>query len=81
VLVIEHHLDMIKSADWVIDMGPEGGKLGGLVIAQGTPEDVANTPGSFTGQYLRPLLPATQPMQAAVAEHDQRLLAPSHPAV
>jgi excinuclease ABC subunit A len=56
VLVIEHNLDVIKTADWLIDLGPEGGSGGGLVIAEGTPEDVANTPGSYTGHFLRPLL-------------------------
>ena len=56
VLVIEHNLDVIKTADWLIDMGPEGGSRGGLVIAEGTPEDVANDPASYTGQYLAPLL-------------------------
>jgi excinuclease ABC subunit A len=56
VIVIEHNLDVIKSADWVIDMGPEGGSGGGLVIAEGTPEAVAATPGSFTGDFLRPVL-------------------------
>jgi excinuclease ABC subunit A len=56
VIVIEHNLDVIKSADWVIDMGPEGGHGGGLVIAEGTPEAVAATPGSFTGEFLRPVL-------------------------
>jgi excinuclease ABC subunit A len=53
VIVIEHNLDVIKSADWVIDMGPEGGSGGGQVIAEGTPEDVAESPESFTGEYLR----------------------------
>src|SRR6185295_10247503 len=56
VMVIEHNLDVIKSADWLIDMGPEGGNGGGLVIAEGTPEMVATTPGSFTGEFLRPVL-------------------------
>lgn len=56
VIVIEHNLDVIKCADWVIDMGPEGGKAGGLVIAQGTPEQVAAVPESYTGQYLKALL-------------------------
>lgn len=56
ILVIEHNLDVIKTADWIIDMGPEGGDLGGRVIAQGTPEEVAKTKGSYTGQYLGPLL-------------------------
>ena len=52
VVVIEHNLDVIKSADWVIDMGPGGGKFGGRVIAQGSPEEVAQVDGSFTGEYL-----------------------------
>jgi excinuclease ABC subunit A len=56
VIVIEHNLDVIKSADWVIDMGPEGGSGGGLVIATGTPEEIASTPGSYTGDFLRPVL-------------------------
>jgi excinuclease ABC subunit A len=56
IVVIEHNLDVIKTADWVIDLGPEGGDGGGLIIATGTPEDVAATRGSFTGEYLKPLL-------------------------
>ena len=56
VIVIEHNLDVIKSADWIIDMGPEGGSGGGTVVVEGTPEDVANCSGSHTGQYLKPLL-------------------------
>jgi len=58
VVVIEHNLDVIKTADWVIDMGPEGGAGGGRVVATGTPEDVAASEASFTGRYLRPLLAA-----------------------
>ncbi|WKK61464.1 excinuclease ABC subunit UvrA [Corynebacterium sp. P3-F1] len=57
VLVIEHNLDVIKCADWIIDMGPEGGSGGGTVVAQGTPEDVAAVEGSFTGQFLAEILP------------------------
>jgi len=57
VLVIEHNLDVIKCADWIIDMGPEGGSGGGTVVAQGTPEDVAKVDGSFTGQFLADVLP------------------------
>jgi len=56
VLVIEHNLDVIKSADWIIDLGPEGGAGGGEIIAVGTPEQVANIEASYTGQYLKPLL-------------------------
>jgi excinuclease ABC subunit A len=56
VLVIEHNLDVIKSADWVIDLGPEGGSGGGLVVAEGSPEDVAKVKGSHTGRYLAPIL-------------------------
>jgi excinuclease ABC subunit A len=56
VLVIEHHLDVIKTADWVIDLGPEGGKNGGTIVAQGTPEDIAGCEHSYTGQHLRHVL-------------------------
>lgn len=56
MIIIEHNLDVIKSADWLIDMGPEGGLGGGLVVAAGTPEDIAKHPDSFTGTYLRTLL-------------------------
>jgi excinuclease ABC subunit A len=56
VLVIEHNLDVIKTSDWIIDMGPEGGSRGGTVIAEGTPEEVAAHPDSYTGQFLAPLL-------------------------
>jgi excinuclease ABC subunit A len=59
VVVIEHNLDIIKSADWLIDLGPEGGDRGGQVIVEGTPEQVAATPESYTGQFLAPLLLAT----------------------
>ena len=56
VLVIEHNLDVIKTADWIIDMGPEGGDGGGRIIAEGTPEVVAKVKGSYTGKFLGPLL-------------------------
>ncbi|HET9691324.1 MAG TPA: excinuclease ABC subunit UvrA, partial [Acidimicrobiales bacterium] len=56
VLAIEHNLDVIKTADWIIDMGPEGGDGGGTVVCEGTPEQVAKTPGSHTGEFLAPLL-------------------------
>ena len=56
VIVIEHNLDVIKAADWIIDMGPEGGSGGGRVVAEGTPEDVARVEGSYTGQFLKEML-------------------------
>ncbi len=56
VVVIEHNLDVIKTADWIIDLGPEGGDKGGTVIAEGTPEQVAKTAGSYTGEVLKPVL-------------------------
>jgi excinuclease ABC subunit A len=58
VIVVEHNLDLIKAADWLIDLGPEGGAAGGRIIAEGTPEQVAETPGSFTGACLRRVLAA-----------------------
>jgi excinuclease ABC subunit A len=57
LLVIEHNLDVIKQADWLVDLGPEGGEAGGEIVATGTPEQVAEVDGSFTGQYLRKVLP------------------------
>jgi excinuclease ABC subunit A len=58
VLVIEHNLDVVKTADWVIDLGPEGGSGGGRVVVTGTPETVAGEPASWTGQFMAPLLDA-----------------------
>ncbi|HSM30901.1 MAG TPA: excinuclease ABC subunit UvrA, partial [Woeseiaceae bacterium] len=65
IVVIEHNLDVIKTADWVIDLGPEGGDGGGEVIASGTPEDVAGNARSFTGEYLKPLLREPRARQRA----------------
>ena len=56
VVIVEHHLDVVKSCDWVIDLGPEGGVRGGMIIAQGTPEDVVSVEESHTGRHLRELL-------------------------
>jgi excinuclease ABC subunit A len=56
IVIIEHNLDVIKTADWIIDLGPEGGNNGGTVVATGTPEDIANHPTSYTGRYLKPIL-------------------------
>ncbi len=64
VLVIEHNLDVIKCSDWVIDMGPEGGFRGGLVVAEGTPEDVAKVAASYTGQFLAPMLATNRKVTA-----------------
>ena len=68
VLVIEHNLDVIKQADWIVDLGPEGGEAGGEVIATGTPEQVAKVERSYTGQFLRDLLPAPAPAKRARAK-------------
>jgi excinuclease ABC subunit A len=66
VVVIEHNLEVTKTADWIIDLGPEGGDGGGTIVAAGTPEDVAGVAASHTGQYLKPLL-RKQPARAAKA--------------
>ncbi|MCW2935171.1 MAG: uvrA 3, partial [Actinomycetia bacterium] len=60
VIVIEHNLDVIKTADWIIDMGPEGGSGGGTIVVTGTPEKVATDDKSYTGQFLKPLLAAAR---------------------
>jgi excinuclease ABC subunit A len=65
MIVIEHNLDVIKQADWIVDLGPEGGDAGGEIIAVGTPEDVAAVEGSSTGQFLRGVLPAVEAIAAA----------------
>ena len=56
VVVIEHNLDVIKTADWIVDLGPKGGNQGGEIIATGTPEDVAEVAGSHTGRFLKQML-------------------------
>ncbi len=56
VIVIEHNLEMIKCADWIIDLGPEGGEHGGKIVGAGTPEEIVHLANSFTGKFLRPLL-------------------------
>src|SRR5690348_1697002 len=68
VIVIEHNLDVIKTSDWIIDMGPEGGAGGGTMVAAGTPEDVAATPGSYTGQFLAEVLTDTSKPAARPAK-------------
>ena len=70
VIVIEHNLDVIKTADWVIDLGPEGGSGGGLIVCEGTPEDVAKHAPSHTGRFLAPLLAGKAPGEASPARAD-----------
>ena len=65
VVIIEHNLDVIKTADWIVDLGPEGGNGGGQIIASGTPEDVAREKGSYTGQFLAPMLKKRRKRRAA----------------
>jgi excinuclease ABC subunit A len=68
VVVIEHNLDVIKTADYLVDLGPEGGDRGGYVVATGTPEEVAGCPQSYTGQYLRPVLGLTDLSETGTEE-------------
>ena len=85
VLVIEHHLDIIKSADYLIDLGPYGGDRGGELIGTGTPEDLAHNPNSFTGQYLKPILETAGTLgrvsKPPVASRNGRTPATSEPPV
>ena len=76
VVIIEHNLDVIKSADWIIDLGPEGGDEGGYIIAEGTPEEVAANPHSCTGQFLRQVLPALKD-RAAISQPASAAIVPS----
>jgi excinuclease ABC subunit A len=78
IVVIEHNLDVIKSSDWLIDLGPEGGDRGGFIVAEGTPEQVARVAKSYTGQFLRPVLanrPARQPGEVLAAKANTPALA------
>jgi excinuclease ABC subunit A len=79
--VIEHNLDVIKTADWVIDLGPEGGHRGGTVLGEGTPEEIAAMPHSHTGRFLAPLLDpnhvaGTTPSKASTISKAERALPP-----
>ncbi|MGI5915621.1 MAG: excinuclease ABC subunit UvrA [Anaerolineae bacterium] len=76
VVVIEHNLDVIKSADWILDLGPEGGSDGGYIVAEGTPEEVAANPRSYTGQFLKPVLNGAvgHPMMAQPSHRSQHEL-------
>jgi excinuclease ABC subunit A len=80
VLVIEHNLDVIKTADWLIDMGPEGGSRGGYVVAEGTPEAVAAVPESHTGTFLRPILEGRGAKQPGAPRRAKAAAATSAPA-
>jgi excinuclease ABC subunit A len=71
VIVIEHNLDVIKTADWILDLGPEGGEQGGTIVAQGTPEDVVQVAGSYTGQFLRKALEGRMAVSAHPASSRQ----------
>jgi len=73
VLVIEHNLDVVKTADYLIDLGPEGGSRGGQIVAAGTPEDVVKVKGSYTGQYLKPILERDRERSAAETERSRVL--------
>jgi len=79
VLVIEHNLDVIKTADWIVDLGPDGGTRGGTIVAAGTPEDVARVDASHTGRYLRGLL--EPPKTADLRNSDRRREAPQGGAI
>jgi excinuclease ABC subunit A len=72
VVMIEHNLDVIISADYVIDLGPEGGDKGGTVVARGTPEEIAANPDSFTGQYLAKVLPSRD--QQSIGKFNSNIL-------
>jgi len=72
IIVIEHNLDVIKTADWIIDLGPEGGSGGGQIIACGTPEEIASHPGSNTGHYLAPILKRAQSTNKATKSTNQK---------
>jgi excinuclease ABC subunit A len=81
VVVIEHNLDVLKTADWLIDLGPEGGDKGGYVIAEGTPEDLARRPDSATGQYLRRILEKAGRLNGAAKVRRRALAARTRVAV
>jgi excinuclease ABC subunit A len=79
VVVIEHNLDVVKTADWIIDLGPEGGNRGGTVVAEGTPEQVAKTAGSYTGEVLKPVLARSGQVMASIRSKATRAQAATSP--
>jgi excinuclease ABC subunit A len=72
VIVIEHNLDVIKTSDWVVDMGPEGGAEGGTIVAEGTPEDIAAVPESYTGKFLAEVVGRGAPAGSAQRSNRRR---------
>jgi excinuclease ABC subunit A len=78
-VVIEHNLDVVKTADWIIDLGPEGGNRGGTVVAEGTPEQVAKTAGSYTGEVLKPVLARSGHVMASIRSKATRAQAATSP--
>jgi excinuclease ABC subunit A len=72
LFVFEHNLDVVKTADYIVDLGPEGGDEGGRVVACGTPEEIAANPASHTGEYLRPLLGPAAPANPAKAKRAKK---------
>jgi excinuclease ABC subunit A len=77
VVVIEHNLDVVKSADWLVDLGPEGGAGGGAIVAEGTPEEVAANPDSHTGVVLRKVLPPVRAPRRAPSANGRAPKAPT----
>jgi excinuclease ABC subunit A len=72
VIVIEHNLDVIKTSDWILDMGPEGGAEGGTIVAEGTPEEIAAVPESYTGKFLAETLSRTATSTAPPRRSNRR---------
>ena len=76
VIIIEHNLDVVRNADWIIDLGPEGGEDGGRIVAEGTPEQIAGVKGSYTGEFLRRFYETAQG-QASIAQVETFALTPN----
>ncbi|MCJ7695784.1 MAG: hypothetical protein MUO40_10205, partial [Anaerolineaceae bacterium] len=72
VLIIEHNLDIIKVSDWIIDLGPEGGDMGGELVAEGTPEEICDNQSSYTGQYMKKTLDCTKKKLALGTKNESK---------